>query len=407
MTGPLNGIKVLEFSQVIAGPFGGQALADMGADVLKVEPPEGDSWRLQLSFAPNESKTFQCLNRGKDSMTLSLDQPAAQEIVHRLVPEMDVVLINYRPDVPKKFNIDYEMLSSIRPDLIYVDLTAFGRQGPWALRPGYDGAVQAVSGLMAAEGKTKEGEGSPMTISSTAVADFCSGIAMADAVVTALYHREVTGEGQMVECSLLATALNVQLPTIMEHQKADKHRNTLRDERLKRSREGAQFQELIDIRQKADTLDGSCFYRSYLTSDGAIVIAAESAKEKESLCDLYNLSDPPEREESERMVRIIGDSKSESVMDDLKRHRIPTGPVQYPEELISDETVVANDWVYELHHETTGPQTQMKLNLEFSETPVLEPGASPPLGRDTERILSELGFDEHSLAELREAGVVN
>ena len=136
MSGPLDGVKVLEFSQIIAAPFGGQILADLGADVLKVEPPDGESWRLQAQFVPLESKTYQCLNRGKRCITLSLDEPAATEIVNRLVPDMDVVLINYRPDVPKKFHIDYESLSAIKPDLVYVDLTAFGRRGPWAMRPG-------------------------------------------------------------------------------------------------------------------------------------------------------------------------------------------------------------------------------------------------------------------------------
>ena len=148
-SGPLAGIKILEFSQVIAAPYAGQILADMGADVLKVEPPEGESWRLQAQFAPLESKTYQTLNRGKRGITLRLSEPEAQQVVHQLVAAMDVVLINYRPDVPAKFNIDYETLSAIKPDLIYIDLTAFGSKGPWALRPGYDGAVQAVSGLMA------------------------------------------------------------------------------------------------------------------------------------------------------------------------------------------------------------------------------------------------------------------
>ena len=224
----MQGVRVLEFSQVIAAPFAGPFLAELGAYVMKVEPPEGESWRLQMMFAPKESATYQALNRGKDCITLRLTSEEAQSIVHRLVKDVDVVLINYRPDVPAKFRIDYDTLRAIKPDLIYGDLTAFGRRGPWAMRLGYDGVVQAMTGLMAGEAKLRE-DGSPSTPSSTAIADFCAGMALADAVLTALCHRARTGEGQLVECSLLATALNLQGVAIMEHEGADADRNRIRN----------------------------------------------------------------------------------------------------------------------------------------------------------------------------------
>ena len=248
MPGPLTGVRVLEFSQVIAAPFAGQLLAEFGADVLKVEPPEGESWRLQASFAPQESKSFQALNRGKRAMTLRLSEPRAQAIVHELLPGIDVVLINYRPDVPKKFGIDYASLAALRPDLIYADLTAFGRRGPWALRPGYDGVVQAVSGLMAGEGKLRD-DGSPGTIVASAIADYATGMVLADAIITALYHRARTGEGQYIECSLLATALNLQGVQVMEHATADARRNRLRALRRQRSNEGVSYAELVRLEQ--------------------------------------------------------------------------------------------------------------------------------------------------------------
>ena len=137
-SGPLDGIRVLEFTQIIAGPFGCMMLADIGAEVIKVEPPGGEPWRLFNQFMPAESKTFQGLNRGKRSLVLKLDDPRAQRIVHDLIPSVDVVVINYRPDVAARLGIDYETLSQLRPDLIYIDNTAFGCKGPWAHRPGYD-----------------------------------------------------------------------------------------------------------------------------------------------------------------------------------------------------------------------------------------------------------------------------
>ncbi|MCI0438350.1 MAG: CoA transferase, partial [Chloroflexi bacterium] len=126
MPGPLEGVKVLEFTEIIAGPFGGMLLGDMGADIIKVEPPWGEPWRFAQEFLPNESKTYISLNRNKRSLPLDLTRPQAREIVYELVPQMDVVIINSRPDVPYKLGIDYETLSARNPRLIYCENTAFG-----------------------------------------------------------------------------------------------------------------------------------------------------------------------------------------------------------------------------------------------------------------------------------------
>ena len=136
MAGALEGIRILEFSQIIAGPYACQNLAEMGAEVIKVEPPEGEPWRQFSQFYPGEAKYFQSLNRGKNSLAIALQETAAQELIARLVSHCDVVLVNYRPDVAKRLQIDYETLSAIKPDLIYADNTAFGRSGPWSHRPG-------------------------------------------------------------------------------------------------------------------------------------------------------------------------------------------------------------------------------------------------------------------------------
>ena len=136
MPGPLDGIKIIEFTQIIAAPFGGMLLADMGAEIIKVEPLEGEPWRLHTEFIPKESKTFIGLNRGKKSLPLDLQSPEGLEIAQKLVADADVVIINARPDVPKNLGIDYETLSQINPKIIYCDNTAFGRRGPHGYRPG-------------------------------------------------------------------------------------------------------------------------------------------------------------------------------------------------------------------------------------------------------------------------------
>ena len=169
MPGPLQGIKVLEFTEIIAGPLGGMLLSDMGADVIKIEPPWGDPWRMWAQFMPGESRQHLALNRGKRGITLDLSKPEARDIVYKLVPDMDVAIVNYRPGVPKNLGVDYATLSALNPGLVYCENTAFGAEGPDSQRRGYDIIVQALSGFMAAEGKLLDGV--PQPLMSTAVAD--------------------------------------------------------------------------------------------------------------------------------------------------------------------------------------------------------------------------------------------
>ncbi|MCB1691763.1 MAG: CoA transferase [Pseudomonadales bacterium] len=403
MAGPLSGIRVLEFSQVIAAPFAGQVLTDLGAEVLKVEPPEGESWRLQASFAEKESKAYQCLNRGKRCLTLHMSRPESREIVHRLIPDFDAVLINYRPDAAARFGIDYPTLSKIKPDLVYVDLTAFGRHGQWADRPGYDGAVQAVSGLMAAEGKTREDE-SPGTISFTAIADYGSGCVLADALISGLYHRERTGEGQMIECSLLATALNLQPEVVMEHPVADSERNLRRATRRKRASEGAPYSELLSIRAPHDPSD--FHHRVYLTADGAIVVAAETADEIASVRKVFALGESISQQDIGRLEAELELRTADSVLQCLFDAGIPASPVNLTEEMSIHPQVRDNGWMFDLNHPATGAQRAIRNPLCFSASPAEPAGPSPMLGQDTTLVLSRLGYSASEIDALRAQGVI-
>ena len=153
MAGPLDGIKVADFSEIIAAPLAGRLLAEMGAEVVKVEPPWGDPWRHNQKFMETESRGFMVYNRGKRSLPLDLSKPKAREILHRLIEGVDVVLVNNRPDVAAKLGVDYESLAQVNPRIVYCEVTAYGREGPDAHRPGYDMIIQALSGLMASETK--------------------------------------------------------------------------------------------------------------------------------------------------------------------------------------------------------------------------------------------------------------
>jgi len=420
-SGPLVGIRVLEFTQIIAGPFACQNLSDMGAEVVKVEPPEGEPWRLFSQFMPMEAKYFQSLNRGKKSLVLKLQEPEAQAIVHALVPSTDVVVVNYRPDVARRLGIDYETLSAFRPDLIYVDNTAFGRRGPWAHRPGYDVVAQAVSGLMAGEGKVT-GDG-PEVIRSTPVADYGTGVAIAWGVCAALYHRERTGEGQLIQSSLLKTALAFQGSLVFDLPAADELTHQRMDRVHQLQAAGAPYAAIIEAYNPLKlTSVGNIYYRAFATKDGALAVGALSASLWEKVrravgTDYLGFADPgfnpldPEfvkkAESAVREVEAKLRSKTTAEwMEIFDREGVPAGPVNFPEDLIDDPQVQANEMMVSLDHNLSGPQRQVGPLLEFSRTPLEAQGASPPLDRDTDEIVRRAGFSEEQVANLRARGII-
>lgn len=421
-SGPLTGIRVLEFTQIIAGPFGCQNLADMGAEVIKVEPPGGEPWRLFSQFMPGESKTFQSLNRGKKSLVLSMQEPDAQEIVHRMIPNIDVVVINYRPDVPAKLGIDYETLSKIRPNLIYVDNTAWGRRGPWALRPGYDIVAQAVSGLMIGEGKV-DAAGAPLSITSTAIADYGTGVAIAWSVCAALFHRERTGEGQMIETTLLNTALAFQGTAAMDLPAADALKYGKMDRVHGLQQQNAPYADLILAYQAAQLgRVGNIYYRCYATKDGAVAVGALSptlwAKVRAAVgTDFlgmadpgYNMADPVYAEMARGRVAEVEATFVTKTSDEwlaiLEAHGVPSGPLNFVEDMLTDPQVVANDIPVNVDHELSGPQTQVGPMVRMSKTPLEVQGPSPVLGKHTDEIVAALGYSAEQRAALRARNVI-
>jgi formyl-CoA transferase len=415
--GALAGVRILDLTQVIAGPLGCMLLADLGAEVVKVEPVDGEPWRLTGQFMPGESKAYQSLNRGKQSVALDLTQEWCREVVQRLARTCDVVVINYRPDVAARLGVDYETLSRENSRLIYVDSTAFGRKGPWAHRPGYDIVAQAASGLLMHRLHVDE-NGFPGLTGPAAPADFATGYAIAWAVCAALFHRERTGRGQLIETSLLSNALVVQGSSFMSVPAADADARAEFAADLAQARANQEpFDQFVRRRKaKAGAVIGfGVYYRGYLTKDGALTVGCLSPSTRARFLAALEIEDPMQhatgRSAPDDVIREIENLFRQRTTDEwmvtFDQHGVPASPVWFVEELLTNPQVVENGYVLELEHDLTGPQQMAAPPLKMSDSPAAPQHASPPLGRDTRKWLTTLGYSDEEIDAMREAGAVN
>ncbi len=427
MPGALDGIKVLEVTQIIAGPMCGVMLSDLGADVIKIESAAGDGMRLLGQFVPGESKGFHVFNRGKRGIVLNLQDPDGQEVVHRMIQDMDVFLINARPGVPERLGIDYETLSGLKPDLIYLENTAYGPSGPSAHRAGADIIAQAYSGLMAGDEKFDE-HGGPDLITATTPADFGAAFTSAIAVCAALFHRERTGEGQKIDTSLLAAAMTLQnaFSSRLPASDAIMLDPMLASLQAVRDR-GGSYRELVGARGGLRGLIGGAFllyYGGYQTSDGAIMLGCVTPANRHQVRNALGITaadDPtdggdfnPLADGSEEIVnraratiseRFAGDT-TENWVAKLDAAGAPAAQVNIPEEMIDDPQVQAIGLMVDLEHRLTGPETMVGPAFNMSSTPPEAQGSSPPLDGDTDDVLALYGYSEEEIAALRQSGAI-
>lgn len=422
MPGPLDGVKVVDFTEIIAGPLAGRLLADLGADVIKVEPPWGEPWRLTQRFAPTESRPFMTYNRGKRSLPLNLTKDGAAEIISRLILEMDIALVNFRPDVAAKLGVDFQTLSAINPRLIYCELTAYGREGPDAERPGYDMIVQAMTGMVASETKTLDGV--PSWVWSSPLIDTSAGICMAWSVCAALYARERTGVGQKIETSLLASALSLMGARFLhvESLDAETRENTLKELGAKRAG-GASYEEMVAVSPGSRRREhhGNLYYRIYYTKDAPIGVGCLSDSLRRRLLDTLGLTDDglepgwdPAKPESQaysraleqRAEELLAQKPSADWLKIFEEQAIPAGPVRFVEELFDDPQVVANGLVTEVEHVQEGKVKMIGPMAHFRGTVPSPPKASPALGQHAEEILESLGFTQARIKTWRDDGVI-
>ena len=385
--GPLVGVRVLDFCSFIAGTYGAMLLGDLGADVIKVEPLNGDLARAWGPFLAGESRFFQGWNRSKRGIALDLHTAGGRAIVAELVQRADVVVENFRPGVTEKLGIDYPRLKQLNPRLIYCSSTAFGPRGPYRLRPGYDPVLQALSGGAVNNARYCD----KVALSSVAVSDYQAAMLAATGVAAALYHREKTGEGQLLETSLLQGAMSVQSHYFCEA--------------LERDEEGPL---------------GIYPYRLFETQDGMLFIGAATDKFWRILCETLGMpewSDDPRYATNPQRVANQADltprlaaafqTRTARAWEELLVSRgFPCGRVQTFSEFLVDPQVTAMGMNPVVEHPTIGPLRLAGVPVHFEKTPGCIQRAAPTLGQHTSEILRELGYDKEQIAAWHREGVI-
>ena len=403
MPGPLAGIRVLDLSRSLAGPWATQLLADLGAEVVKIERPgRGDDTRgWGPPYMPDErgeptteSAYFHCANRGKKSVSIDISQPQGQSLIHDLVRHCDVFIENFKVGGLGRYGLDYASLQSIHPGLVYCSITGFGQDGPYASRAGYDFMIQAMGGIMSVTGEI---DGEPMK-SGVALADILTGLYAANAIQAALIHRQQSGAGQYIDMALL----DVQVATL-----ASQAMNYLAlDENPRRY--GNAHPNIVP-------------YQAFRTRDGYIILAVGNDAQFQRFCELAghpNLADDDRfRRNSDRVrnreivlpiiVDIMGERGSQQWLEALNANGIPCGPINSLDQVFGDAQVRHREMQIELDHPAAGRVAAVACPIKLSQTPPEYTRAPPLLGQDTDAVLAELpGLDAGVLDDLREAGVI-
>lgn len=424
MPGPLDGIKVLELTQIIAGPYCGVALADLGAEVVKLESPLGDASRKIGQFAPGESKAFHGLNRGKRGLVVDLTTPAGQEVVHRLIRDFDVFVANVRPGVAERIGVDYDTLRRFREDLIYLEVTGYGDRGPSSQRAGSDLVVQAYSGLLAGDLKV-DADGAPEHITATAPSDYVAALGGAMGVCAALFHRERTGEGQRISTTLLGAGLALQTPWAGDVPVSDSILIEPLRRMMSEMRDAeASYAEMIEARRSRPN-QGKAFrvyYSGYPVKDGAIVLGALTPQNRDQIRAALEITDDPTDDEDfnaigpdadaivARVEAEIRSTLAGGTMSDwmarLDAAGAPASPVNWLEDMADDPQVVAMDLMPSIEHPLTGPERQVGALIEMSKTETGSSRPAPTLDAETDDILREHGFAAEQIARLRASGAI-
>lgn len=392
MPGPLHDIRVLDLTAMVSGPVATMILADQGADVIKVEPPAGDILRNLGVMRRGMSAFFLSCNRSKRSLSLDLQRPAGLAVVKKLIGTADVFVQNFRPGAIERMGLDEDLVRGIRPDIVYVSISGFGDQGPYAHKRVYDPVIQALCGL--ADIQADHATGTPRMVR-TIIPDKTTAVTAAQAITAALFARERTGQGQHVRLSMLDTMISFLWPeassglTFVGHEV-----------------DPAQAQFSRDL--------------VFETQDGYITAAAVSDSEWLGMCRALNREDlldddrfdTAAKRAANQAVRrdITSDEllkwKSAEILERLDREEVPCAPVLNRRELLDNDQVKENA-IIEIHQDPVlGPVRQPRPAPRFDRTPAEVRAMAPFLGADNKAILKEAGYSDAQIGSLVDDGVL-
>ncbi|UDM15677.1 CaiB/BaiF CoA-transferase family protein [Vogesella sp. XCS3] len=392
MSGALSGIKVLDLTRVLAGPWAGQLLADLGAEVIKVERPgTGDDTRQWAppSLPDGTAAYYLAANRGKQSLTVDITQPAGQEIVRQLAAQADVLLENYKVGGLKKYGLDYDSLRAINPRLVYCAITGFGQTGPYAQLPGYDYIVQGMSGLMSITGPA---DGEPHKVG-VAVTDLFTGLYAANAIQAALLARYRTGEGQYIDMALfdcsLAMLANVNMNWLVGGEVPP--------------RLGNAHPNIVP-------------YQVFRTAgDSHFILACGNDKQFRTVCELIGrpelAADPrfatnPQRVHyRDQLVPQLSQAFLARGRDEwlklLDAAGVPCGPINTVDEAFADPQIQHRQMAIQLRDAAGQAVPQVACPIKMSGTPPQYQAAPPKLGEHTDAVLKSLGYSAEAIAQLK------
>ncbi|MDK2917996.1 MAG: CoA:oxalate CoA-transferase [Candidatus Petromonas sp.] len=391
----LEGIKVLDLTRVLAGPYCTMILADLGAEVIKIEiPGKGDDSRQFGPYVNGESAYFMSINRNKKSMTLNLKKQEAKDLFLEMVKKADVIVENYRPGTMEKLGLGYDKLKEVNPKLIYAAASGFGHSGPYSKRPAYDAIVQAMGGIMSITGQ----KGGKPTRVGPSIGDITAGLFTTIGILAALNYRNETGKGQKVDVAMLDCQV-----AILENAIARYFVNGVSPEPA-----GNRHTSIVP-------------FEPFETSDGEIMVAAGNdvlwsklCKELgvEELIDDERFKTNPLRNENYDELRPLLAERfktktTEEWKELLTKSGVPNGPINKIEHVVKDPQVLAREMVVEVDHKVAGKTKLPGVPIKMSETQGTVRDAAPLLGEHTEKILKEFaGLTDEKIEELKKNGAI-